>query len=71
MADIDLMTSIRSGYLAQLAADAALVNGQPTYSLDGESVSRDTWRQGLMDRIKLLTDMIQAENPFEIQTQAI
>jgi hypothetical protein len=69
--DLNNMLLIRSGYLSQLAIDAGNPVGQPQYSLDGESVSRDGWRQGLIDRIEKMNAMIQAEQPYELQSVAI
>jgi hypothetical protein len=61
---------------AALLADAA--NPQKDYSLDGESVSRDAWRRGLMDLIRMARESIletqktiNALNPYAISTRQV
>jgi hypothetical protein len=55
------------GYADALANDA--LNPQKSYSLDGQVVSWDEWRHGLLDRIKQLNQTINALNPYQIDTQ--
>jgi hypothetical protein len=67
--DLTNLQTIRSQVLETLANDT--MNPQPSYSLDGESVSRTEWRNGMIDRIEQLNKLIQMENPFEMRTVAI
>lgn len=63
--DLELLSSIRSGYLTALAADAA--NPKPDYSIDGQTVSRAQWRESLLARIHDVDALIQATEPFELK----
>lgn len=65
--DLDNLIAIKSGYLTQLAADAA---GDPTidYSIDGESVQPSTWRDSIWGKIKEIDAQIAARQPFIIMT---
>ena len=68
--DLQNMVAIRSNYLASLAAEAALQaagNPRPDYSLDGESVSWDRWREAMQARIDKYTTMIALEqSPYVV-----
>lgn len=71
MADA-ISTSLQScmeGWAAQLAVDAARTAPQIDYSLDGESVSREAWRAGLMAKIEAAQRLINARNPFCVVTE--
>lgn len=70
MAVIDDLQTTKANLVAQLAADS--VTPSMDYSIDGQSVSRTSWRQSLIDRIKELNELIQIEGgPFELRTQAV
>jgi hypothetical protein len=56
-------------YEQALAADA--VSPQPSYALDGQSVSRNEWRAGLMKMIIDLNKTINALNPYVISTRNV
>lgn len=64
----DLQT-IRDGYLEALVADSA--NPQPSYSWEGVSVDRMTWREKLMAQIKEVNQMLTRINPREIRGQIV
>lgn len=64
----DLQT-IRDGYLEALVADSA--NPQPSYSWEGVSVDRMTWREKLMTQIKEVNQMLTRVNPREIRGQIV
>ena len=71
--DVDNLRSIRSNYIATLAAESAaqVTNGpKPSYSLDGESVNWDTWRDSMMARIDSISKVIQnLQSPFVIRSR--
>jgi hypothetical protein len=64
----DLKT-IRDGYLTALVADAA--NPQPSYSWEGVSVDRMTWREKLAAQIGVMNTMMNRVSPTEIRGQII
>lgn len=66
--DLENLKTIRSNLIAALLADSA--DPQPTYSLDGESISRQEWRKGVQEQIKEYTELIITEEPFISETQA-
>ena len=71
---VTTLQAIRSDYITALANDAAANaagTAGPDYSLDGESVSREAWREGIMKKIQTLNELIQQEQPFEIRTIGI
>ena len=61
--DVDNLKATRSSYIATLATEAAYqaANGpKPSYSIDGETVNWDTWRDSMVDKIAKLTELIQS-----------
>jgi len=76
----DLTTTIETNctaikeYAARLAEDS--LNPQTSYSIDGESVSRNEWRTSIADIIKSLTEanmslqeLIIQQQPYIIRTR--
>lgn len=59
----DNLATIRDNYAAALAADS--VSPQPSYSIDGKSVSRNEWRDSLLRQIKELNELILLASPYE------
>jgi len=66
---VEYLTTAKAGYLAALAADSA--NPKPDYSIDGQTVSRAQWREGLLRQTKELNTLIQMEDPYELRGQTI
>jgi hypothetical protein len=66
MTDADRLASIKTLYLTALAEDAA--NPRPDYSIDGQSVSRESWRAGLFARVKDIDELAQAAEPYELRS---
>ena len=64
----DLKT-IRDGYLTALIADAS--NPQPSYSWEGVSVDRMTWREKLATQIGVMNTMATRVSPTEIRGQIV
>ena len=64
----DLKT-IRDGYLTALIADAS--NPQPSYSWEGVSVDRMTWREKLAAQIGVMNTMATRVSPTEIRGQIV
>lgn len=62
----DLKTQ-RDNLVAALTADSA--NPQPDYSVGGQSVQRQAWREGLLRQIGELNKMISRLSPTEIRGQ--
>jgi hypothetical protein len=59
--DVDNLKATRSSLIQTLATEAAYqaTNGpKPTYSIDGESVSWDEWREATLRQIDELTALI-------------
>jgi len=71
--DVENIRQIRSDYIATLAAEAAyqLANGpKPSYSIDGESVSWDSWRDSMTAKIESLTKLLNTVGgPFLIRSR--
>lgn len=63
------LETIRDGYLEALVADS--MNPQPSYSWEGVSVDRMTWREKLMAQIKEVNSMLTRVNPREIRGQIV
>jgi hypothetical protein len=63
---VEQLITIRDGYLAALAADAA--NPVPTHTIDGISVDANTWREQLLKRIGDINTLITYFQPQEIRT---
>ena len=68
MALQDLIAA-RDGYAAALAADA--LNPQPSYSLDGQSVDRDKWRETMLKMINQIQLTINAMSPYVVKTKVV
>jgi hypothetical protein len=70
MAVIDDLNTAKANVaaiLAQITADP-----KPTYSIDGQSVSWESYFSMLSDKLEKLNQLIQVEGgPFERQTQAL
>ncbi|MBP3956464.1 hypothetical protein J8F10_14380 [Gemmata sp. G18] len=64
----NLNTTI-AGYATALAADS--VNPQPTYTLDGKTVSRNEWREGLARLITALQKTVNAQSPYVVSTKMV
>jgi hypothetical protein len=58
----DNLNQTIAGYATALAKDSC--NPQPSYTLDGKSVSRAEWRAGLEALIVELTKTVNALNPY-------
>lgn len=59
--DVDNLKAIRSSYITTLATEAAYqaANGpKPSYSIDGESVNWDAWRDSMMAKVDAVTELI-------------
>ncbi len=66
---LDDLKTIRDGYLTALVADAA--NPQPSYSWEGVSVDRMTWREKLAAQVGVINTMMSRVSPVEIRGQII
>lgn len=64
----DLITT-RDNWAAALLADST--SPQPSYSLDGQSVSRQEWRDGLAKGIESLNKTINAMSPYVVVTKQV
>jgi hypothetical protein len=60
------LQTMRDNYAAKLAAISA--NPKPTYSIDGQSVSWDSYRKSLLEEIDKINGMLSAAAPFEYET---
>ncbi len=65
----DNLNAAIAGYATALALDA--VNPQPTYALDGKSVSRNEWREGLQKLIDALQKTVNAQAPYIVSTKMV
>ncbi len=64
--DLENLATIKSNYLAALAADST--NPKKSYSIDGQSVNRDAWRESLFKRIAEIDELLtSAQGPFEVE----
>ena len=66
---INDLKTIRDGYFEALVADSA--NPQPSYSWEGVSVDRMTWREKLLAQIKEVNTMLTRVDPREIRGQIV
>lgn len=57
----------RDNLMAKLLADSA--NPQPDYSVGGQSVQRQAWREGLLRQIGEINKMLARLQPTEIRGQ--
>lgn len=69
MSDLEILVQLKTALLTALLADAATPFG--TYSIDGQSVSRDRYHQWALDFINVINMLIQVEDPYEIRTSVI
>lgn len=72
MADADIVAQLietRDGYLAALLADS--VKPRLDYSIDGQAVSRASWRSSMFKAIADTNNLINMFQPFEIMSQVI
>lgn len=58
----DNLNTTIAGYVAALALESA--NPQPTNTLNGKTVSRNEWREGLQRMIDSLTKTVNGLNPY-------
>ena len=65
----DSLNTAIAGYAVALAADA--LNPAPSYSLDGKSVSRNEWREGLQRMIVELQKTLNALHPYIVSTRMV
>lgn len=65
--DAELLATIKSNYLAELARESEAP--KPSYSIDGQSVSWDSYRDSLWAKIKEIDAQIAAAEPFEFTSQ--
>ena len=63
------LKATKDGYLADLYMDAS-TGTQPDYSLDGRTVNRNAWREGLFNRIKQIDELINALQPYQKKSVA-
>ncbi len=64
----NLETTI-AGYATALAADSD--SPQPSYTLDGKSVSRNEWREGLQRLIDALQKTVNRMTPYVVSTKQV
>lgn len=65
----DNLNTTIAGYATALAADS--VNPQASYTLDGKSVDRNAWRDGLQKMIDALQKTINGMNPYIVSTRQV
>lgn len=63
------LASIRDNYVAALLTDSAAP--QPSYSIDGQQVSRQEWRNDLLTKITELGQLINAVDPYIVNTKVV
>jgi len=69
MALLSNLQAAVENYSNAILADS--INPQPSYAIDGQQVSREEWREGLMRQIITLNKTINALNPYEIITKQV
>ena len=68
---LENLVIIRDNYAQSLATESALQisNGpKPSYSIDGQSVNWDAWRDSMMAKIAALNELLAAGEPFELHS---
>jgi hypothetical protein len=65
---LDLQTQ-RDGLMAALLADSA--DPQPDYSVGGQSVQRQAWREGLMRQVNEINKTLARLQPREFRGQIL
>ena len=66
--DAENLATIKSNYLAELAAESA--NPKPSYLIDGQSVQWTAYRNSLLQKVAEIDKMIAATTPFEVASRA-
>lgn len=69
MALVDDLKTIRDRYVSALLEDAQTPYGD--YSLDGESVSQQAWREGMHRLIQEINQTIALYEPFEVRSYSV
>lgn len=69
--DAENLATIKSRILADLAQLSDPTARKPTYSVDGMSVSWTEYRRLLLEQLKDVNALIQAETPYEIRSQVL
>jgi len=67
MSDLEQLHTIKSRTLAQLAE--LRESPKPTYSLDGQQVSWQSYAESLQQTIDWCNEQLAGEEPFEIHSQ--
>lgn len=70
MTSTELLETIRTGWLNQLAVDAASLIPLPDYSIDGQTVSRAQWRDSMLKNVQTIGATIQMLEPYELRGSA-
>lgn len=65
MTYLEKLIQKQSDLLDALLADTGNMD---SYSIDGQAVSRARWRQWVIDSLKVIQDLIQDADPYEIRT---
>lgn len=67
MTEIESLQARKDTILSELAT----LTSAPTYSIDGQWVDHNAYRQSLMNELEKLNELIaNAEGPFETKTNA-
>lgn len=66
MDPVTQLIAIRDGYLTALAVDA--LNPKFDYNIDGQAVTRSSWRESLFKELANINQLINMYQPYEIQT---
>lgn len=66
---LEALQAFQLALITALAQDATTPLG--TYSIDGQSVSRDRWRLWAGEYIRTLYDLIQMAEPYEVKSYGI
>ncbi len=65
----DNLNATIAGYVAALAADAD--NPQPTVTIDGKTVDRNVWREGLQRQIVALQKTVNGLNTYCVVSRKV
>lgn len=68
MTDLTQVQLIKTQTLARIVEITSEM--KPSYNIDGQSVQWGVYHRYLTDMVKWCDDQINAQSPFEIQTQA-
>ena len=66
MSNIELLNASITGWLTELYEDS--LDPKPDYSLDGQTVSRAAWREGLMRMVKEAQELATMLDPYELHS---